>query len=109
MTNTGGEARNTRLTQLSLENLYTLDPHDAEVMENDNSEQREQMKKYIDGVLDEFLTERQRQVFKMFHGEMLSTKEIAKILHISPKTVRNILRVSMYKIQQHKKIFLKCL
>lgn len=98
---------NIRATNVSLDNFYTLDPHDAEIMENSNDEQREAMKRYIDGVMQEFLTERQRQVFKMYYGDGLNSNEIAVKLGIKAQVVRRIASAAMAKVQRHKKIFLK--
>jgi RNA polymerase sigma factor (sigma-70 family) len=103
----GGEVRHSRATSESLDLLYTLDPHDID--ESTNDADRERMKKYIEGVLDEFLSDRQRQIVKMYYGQKLSSYKIATNLKISPKTVQRILVDAWKKIQQHKNIFLKSL
>jgi RNA polymerase sigma factor (sigma-70 family) len=95
--------KHTHATNESLDLLYTLDPHDDF---NTNDEERERMKKYMTGVINEFLTDRQRQIVKMYYGEAMNSNEIAKKLGIGAKSVHKILAVSMKKIQQHKKIFL---
>jgi RNA polymerase sigma factor (sigma-70 family) len=87
--------------------MYTLDPQDSEQMENCNDEQLERMQKYVDAVMDVMLTERQRQVVWMRHGEGKKTTEIAAALGISPRGVRGALAAGMRKISKHKKIFLK--
>ncbi len=99
--------KNSHATKENLDLLYTLDRHDID--EESNIEDRRRMKKYMQGVLDEFLTERQRQIVLMHHGQGLSTYEIAQKLSLSPKSIQATLKEAMDKIQQHKKIFLKCL
>ena len=100
----GGAVKGTHLISESLENLYTLDQQDES---NTNDEERERMRKYIDGVLSEFLTERQRRVFKMYYGEGLNSSEIASRLGISPQAARGLAASARRKVQRHKKIFLK--
>jgi len=87
--------------------MYTLDPQDAEQMENCNDAELARMKKYIDAVMDVMLTERQKQVVWMYHAEGRKTSEIASALGISPRGVRGTLAAGMRKISKHKKIFLK--
>lgn len=99
--------KGSRRTRENLDLLYTLDPQDTEVMENCNTEQRERMKRYIKAVMETALTERQRQIVRMYHGEGLSTPEIARIIGVSPRAVQLSLEGAMIKIGQHKKIFLK--
>lgn len=107
MTDRGGEARSLRVTRESLDALYTLDPQDAEIMENCNDEQRERMKKYINAVMEIMLTARQRQVVWMYYAEGMTVTEIAAALGISPRGVRRVLGAGMRKIEKHKKIFFK--
>lgn len=107
MIHRGGEARNTLSISESLDNLYTLDPQDAEAYENCNTEQRERMKRYISAVMEVILTARQRQVVWMHYAEGKSVTEIAAALGISPRGVRRILGAGMRKIEKHKKIFIK--
>ncbi len=107
MISRGGGARSIHATSESLNRMYTLDPQDAEQMENCNDEQLERMKKYVNAVMDEMLTERQRQVVWMRYAEEKKTTEIAAALGISPRGVRGALAAGMKKISKHKKIFLK--
>jgi len=107
MTDRGGEARSLRVTRESLDALYTLDPQDAEIMENCNDEQRERMKKYINAVMEIMLTARQRQVVWMYYAEGMTVTEIAAALGISPRGARRVLGAGMRKIEKQKKIFLK--
>lgn len=65
------------------------------------------MKKYIDGVLEEFFTERQRQIIRLYFGKKLSSEEISKKIGISPQAVRKIISRASVQIKKHKKIFLK--
>lgn len=100
----GGEVKHSHATSESPDLFYTLDPQDDF---ETNDEQREMMKRYIEGVLEEFLTERQRQIFKMYYGEGLNSTKIAQQLGIKPQAVRKIASDTMDKVQKHKKIFLK--
>lgn len=92
------------VTKESLENFYTLDPQDDF---ETNDEQIARMKKYLNAVMETALTERQRQIVTMYHGEGKKTPEIAEILNISPRTVQTILVRAMDKLEHYKKIFLK--
>jgi len=105
MTGAGGEVSRLHSINASLENLYTLDPHDID--DNTNDAERKRMRKYLDAVMEIALTKRQRQIVMMYHGEGKKTPEIAAELGISPRVVQRILRVSMKKLHQYKKIFLK--
>lgn len=67
------------------------------------------MKKYIDGVLNEFLTDRQREIVLLYHGQGKKTPEIAEKIGISPRSVQVALDTAMKKIESHKKIFLKAI
>lgn len=97
----------THLTQISLNNLYTLDSHDADIMENDNTEQRQNMKKLIAAVMDNSLTDRQRQIVKMYFFERKNMPQIAIILGIKAPTVSITLKRAMEKFEKNKKIFEK--
>lgn len=103
MTKDGGEVKHSHAIKENLDLLYTLDPHDDF---DTNDEERLRMKKYIEGVMAEFLTKRQQQVIKMYYGESLNSNEIALQLGISPQVVRRIAANTMRKIQRHIKIFL---
>ena len=100
--------RDTHLTVESLENLYTLDPQDADIMENSNSVQREQMKKYINAVMETALTERQRQIVELYFELKDPTFEkVAAAEGISRQVAGKIFKAAMKKLEVHKKIFLK--
>jgi len=107
MTVRGGEAKNSLATSESLDVFYTLDPQDAEMMENCNNAQRERMRKYINAVMEIMLTARQRQVVWMYYAEGKTMTEIAAALGISPRGARGVLGAGMRKIEKQKKIFLK--
>ncbi len=87
--------------------MYTLDPQDADAMENCNDAELARMKKYVDAVIDVMLTERQRQVVWMRHGEGRGTAEIAEELGISMRRVQAALSSGMKKLNKQKKIFIK--
>ena len=87
--------------------MYTLDPQDADAMESCNDEQLERMKKYVDAVMDVMLTERQRQIVWMHHGEGRGTADIAEELGISIRRVQAALCAGMKKLNKQKKIFIK--
>ena len=87
--------------------MYTLDPQDVEEMESDNNLQRLRMKKYLRAVVDEALTERQRQVIKMYYGDGKKTPEIALQLGISPRVAQHVLGAVNKKLEHYKKIFFK--
>lgn len=97
---------NSHLTRISLDRLYTLDSQDAEVMENDNSEQRERMKKYINAVMETLLSDNQRMIIKMHYGG-LPTSEIAIICCISQRAVQKNIKAAMKILIQQKNIFQK--
>lgn len=104
MTKDGGGMKHSHATNENLDLLYTLDRHD--INEETNDTDRKRMKKYMEGVMNEFLTERQREIVKMYLGEKIKTSQIAEKLGISHNTVKNILKSSIKKINQHKKIFI---
>jgi len=100
--------RDIHLTQESLESLYTLDHHDIDVMENNNSNQREQMKKYLDAVMETVLTERQREIVEAYFKLKDPTFEkIAVELGIRRQVVTRTFKAAMKKLEVHKIIFLK--
>ena len=65
------------------------------------------MMKYINAVMQEFLTERQRRVFILYYGKKMNSAEIAKKIGISPQAVGRIASRTMKVMQKHKKIFLE--
>lgn len=92
-------------TNVSLENLYTLDPQDEPAT---NDEERARMKKYLNAVMETVLTDRQRRVLKIYYSlDKPSFEKVGKILKLNKSTVREIYNAAIKKLEVHKNIFSK--
>jgi RNA polymerase sigma factor (sigma-70 family) len=95
----GGEVKNTRLINESLESSYIVDPFNDEPATN--RDKITQMKKEMHGILKYSLTKRQRQIFKMYYSDGIKMPEIAKKLNISKTAVFYNLEGAKKKIKRN--------
>ncbi len=104
MTKDGGGVRHSHLTRDNLEGLYTLGPG----MEKPatNAEKIKKMKQFLKVAMQFSLTNRQRQVVRLYYLEEKKAVEVAEELHISRQAVYRILKDSRIKLKKIK-IFLK--
>jgi RNA polymerase sigma-70 factor (ECF subfamily) len=72
--------------------------------ENSNSEHIKTLKKYMSDIINEELTERQREIVMMYYYENRNISEIADTLSVNPSTIsrslarsrKNIFRILKY-------------
>jgi DNA-directed RNA polymerase sigma subunit (sigma70/sigma32) len=77
-------------------------------MENNNSEQLDRMKKYLNAVMDTVLTERQREVVNLFFAlDKPTFEKIAEETGTTRQVAHKTFKEAMKKLEIHKKIFLK--
>ncbi|WP_161950328.1 sigma-70 family RNA polymerase sigma factor [Clostridium thermosuccinogenes] len=104
MTKDGGEVRNTRLTNVNPESLYTVNPFTTKPATN--AKERERMKNSLNMAIT-FLTDKQRQVVEMYYIQGRKMPEIAKTLGISKMAVKKLLDRAKIKLEKIKIFFEK--
>lgn len=100
-----GEMKNIHSIIENQENLYTLGPFENKP--GDNTEKIEKMKKLIKVIMDQELTERQRQIVELYYLEGKKMPEIADILGTSKQNIEKCLKAAIKKIKKIKNIFEK--
>lgn len=72
--------------------------------ENNNSEHINKVKKYMSDIINDELTDRQRQIVTMYYYENRNIKEIADTLSVNPSTISRSLassRKNIYRILKY--------
>ena len=92
-----GEMRDTRLIQdIPIEDTYSLDPYMTKPATN--QAERVKMKKYLHSAIIFALTDKQRQVLKMYYDEGKNMVEIAEILGIKKQSVQGLIKRAKAKL-----------
>ncbi len=103
MIGAGGEVKRSHLIKDSLDGLYTLGP-DMEKPAT-NADKIKKMKQLLKVAMQFSLTNRQREVVRLYYLEEKKAVEVAEELHISRQAVYKLLRLSRKKLQKIKNIF----
>ncbi len=103
MTGAGGEVKRSHLIRNNLEGLYFLDPYMDRPATN--SKQIMRMKKLLRIAMEVALTDRQREVVRLYYLDEKKAIEIAGELGISKQAVHRLLRDSIIKLKRIKNIF----
>mgnify|MGYP000214482660 CR=1 FL=1 len=93
------------LTSENLDDMYTLDPHDRPAFQRDTKIRK--MKEFSKAVVEHMLTDKQKDVWKMYHIDRLTIYEIAKIIGVSAPAISKILKRADKRIEKNKKVFEK--
>lgn len=103
MIGAGGGVKRSHLIRDNLEGLYTFGPG----MEKPatNAEKIKRMKQLLKVAMQFSLTDRQREVVRLYYLEDKKAVEVAEELHISRQAVYKLLRLSRKKLKKIKNIF----
>lgn len=81
------------------ENMLSLEQY-RDSMANDNSKQYKALKRVLRSVIENELTQRQKQVVMLYYYEGKTVLEIGKILNINKSTVSRHLRKARDRIER---------
>lgn len=96
-----GEMRSTLRTSENLENLYTLSPYTTKPATN--AGQLQDMKRFLNAVVDIALTKKQREVADLYFGGGKKADEIAVELGMTRRNVYLHLQGVKRKLEKTKK------
>lgn len=103
MTGAGGEVKRSHLIRDNLDSLYTLGPGMEKPATNEEKIKR--MKQLLKVAMQFSLTDRQREVVRLYYLEDKKVVEVAQELGVSRQAVYRILKDSRTKLKKIKKIF----